>query len=82
MNREAPAQTELSEAIREGRCLIVCGAGVSRLATAGKAPGWKQLIEMGLDAAKSKADAEWIESCRTLVAAKDASLWLVAAGLI
>ena len=78
----APAPTELNEAIREGRCLIVCGAGVSRLATGGQAPGWKRLIEMGLAAAKSKADDEWIQLCGNLVAARDANLWLTAAGLI
>jgi hypothetical protein len=38
---------ELKTAIATGRTLVVCGAGVSALATGGKAPGWKPLIEAG-----------------------------------
>ena len=48
---DAPPE-ELVKAIAEGRALIVCGAGVTRLATDGKAPGWADLISLGVEHAK------------------------------
>ena len=57
---------DLVKAIAEGRALIVCGAGVTRLATDNKAPGWAHLIEMGLDAARPTggSDPAWVRACR------------------
>jgi tetratricopeptide (TPR) repeat protein len=73
---------DLVEAITEGRALIVCGAGVSRLAAGNTAPGWKQLIEMGLEHAKRGAEPEWIKSCAALLESAKADLWLTAADMI
>ena len=75
---------ELIEAIREGRALIVCGAGVSRLATDRKAPGWKQLIEMGIKAAKPARGKEppWAKACKQLLKSKSPDDWLNAADII
>ena len=39
---------ELKSAIADGRALIICGAGVSRAATNGAAPGWERLIRDSL----------------------------------
>jgi tetratricopeptide (TPR) repeat protein len=73
---------DLVEAIAEGRALIVCGAGVTRLAAGNAAPGWKQLIEMGLEHASPGAEPEWIESCTPLLKSAKADLWLAAADMI
>jgi SIR2-like domain len=73
---------DLIEAIAEGRALIVCGAGVTRLAAGNAAPGWKQLIEMGLEHASPGAEPEWIESCTPLLKSAKADLWLAAADMI
>ena len=49
----------MKAAIAAGRALIVCGAGVSRAATGGAAPGWAKLIEEGLaEAAKLNGGRE------------------------
>lgn len=73
---------DLVKAIREGRALIVCGAGVSRLATGNKAPGWAQLIEMGVDAAKRGSDPAFAESCSALLKSDKPARWLAAANMI
>jgi tetratricopeptide (TPR) repeat protein len=56
---------ELVDAIAGGRALIVCGAGVSRLATGNTAPGWAQLINLGLERAKPQTGKEpaWVRAC-------------------
>src|SRR6476661_326063 len=76
---------DLIKAIQDGRALIVCGAGVSRLATGGAAPGWAELINRGLEAARPKIGNEpaWVRSCRELLK-PDASAddWLEAADKI
>ena len=56
---------ELIEAIHEGRALIVCGAGVTRLATDNSAPDWAKLINLGLEHARPKSGKEpaWVRAC-------------------
>jgi tetratricopeptide (TPR) repeat protein len=73
---------ELKAAIAAGRALIVCGAGVSRAATDGKAPGWAKLIEEGLEeAAKLNGgrDKPWVKACEALLASDEVGDWLNAA---
>jgi hypothetical protein len=73
---------ELKAAIAEGRALIVCGAGVSRAATDGAAPGWAQLIREGLaEAAKLNGgrDKPWVKACEALLASDEVGDWLNAA---
>jgi SIR2-like domain len=77
---------ELKAALAEGRALIVCGAGVSMAATGGAAPGWKGLIEAGLERAEAGLETlhaasgeSWAEACRTYLLDKNADEWLYAA---
>jgi tetratricopeptide (TPR) repeat protein len=73
---------DLTAAIAEGRALIVCGAGVSRAATNGAAPGWAKLIEEGLaEAAKLNGgrDKPWVKACEALLASDEIGDWLNAA---
>ena len=75
---------ELCDAIAEGRALMICGAGVSRAAAGGAAPGWAQLIKDAHAAAKIDAspDAPWIAACEPFLRSKDAAQWLRAADII
>jgi hypothetical protein len=73
---------ELTDAIAAGRALIVCGAGVSRAATGGAAPGWAQLIKDGLaEAAKLNGGPgkPWVKACEALLASDEVGDWLNAA---
>jgi hypothetical protein len=75
----------LTAAIASGRALIVCGAGVSRAATDGAAPGWAKLIEDGLAYAASLCnadDAEWADACRILLKKPKTANWLTAGNVI
>jgi hypothetical protein len=47
---------DLSGAIAEGRALVICGAGVSRAATDGQAPGWALLIKDALAKAAARRE--------------------------
>jgi hypothetical protein len=79
------APAELKAAIAEGRTLIICGAGVSRAATNGAAPGWAQLIKDALGVAKVEqpGDAGWVKACEALLSPDErASEWLLAADII
>jgi hypothetical protein len=80
----ADAPKELIKAIAEGRALIVCGAGVTRLAAGNAAPGWKQLIEMGIKAARPKKgkEPEWAKACKQLLKSKASNDWLNAADMV
>ena len=76
---------ELLDAVTAGRALIICGAGVSRAATNGSAPGWAQLIKDALYEAatpasptksskaakppKPKTEA-WVKACKALLKSK------------
>src|SRR5277367_6561312 len=75
--------SELKTALAEGRALIVCGAGVSMAATGGAAPGWKGLIEAGLERAvalHAASGESWVEACRDYLSVRfDAEEWLYAA---
>jgi len=76
---------ELIAAIAAGRALIVCGAGVSRAATGGAAPGWAKLIEDGLECASRLCAADdqvWAEACRIQLKSKKTADWLRAADAI
>jgi hypothetical protein len=75
---------DLVEAIAKGRALIVCGAGISRLATRDKAPGWKQLIEMGLEHAtpRNTKNPPWVKACRMLLKSASTEDWLYAADIV
>ncbi|MGO4870507.1 MAG: tetratricopeptide repeat protein [Roseiarcus sp.] len=76
---------ELTAAIAAGQALIVCGAGVSRAATGGAAPGWQKLIEEGLaEAAKLNGgcDKPWVKACEALLASDEVADWLNAANTI
>lgn len=73
---------KLKTALAEGRALLVCGAGVSMAATGGAAPGWKGLIEAGLERAvalHAASGESWAEACRTYLLDKNADEWLYAA---
>ena len=61
---------DLCDAIAEGRALIVCGAGVSRAATDGQAPGWAQLIKDALAEAAKRGGGiaqPWAKACEALI---------------
>ena len=76
---------DLTDAIAAGRALIVCGAGVSRAATDGAAPGWAKLIEEGLaEAAKLNGGPgkPWVKACEALLASDEVGDWLNAANTI
>ena len=81
---------ELREAIADGRALIVCGAGVSRAATDGKAPGWAQLIKDALaEAAMTNGGMAqyWAKECQENLAPNEVGDyevvdWLTAANTI
>jgi tetratricopeptide (TPR) repeat protein len=67
-------------AIAHGKALIVCGAGVTRMATDNSAPGWKALIEAGLShCRKPVADRDLLDSCQKLIGSANAANWLRAA---
>jgi len=75
----------LTDAIAAGRALIVCGAGVSRAATGGAAPGWQTLIKEGLAEATNlhkAAGKAWVTACEALLASDDVDDWLNAANTI
>ena len=82
MPNDPPA--ELKAAVAEGRALIVCGAGVSRAASDGKAPGWEQLIRDALtEAATSSGMTQpWVEACKAFLASVEVKDWLNAANTI
>ena len=76
---------DLCDAIAEGRALIVCGAGVSRAATEGTAPGWEQLIRDALaEAAKLGGGMAqpWAKACEAFLASDEIADWLSAANTI
>src|SRR5437868_14811417 len=74
---------DLIDAIREGRALIVCGAGVTRFAVGKDAPDWRQLIEAGVAAAvKAGGDSEFAASCAALLKSDKSARWLAAADMI
>jgi tetratricopeptide (TPR) repeat protein len=76
---------ELREAIALGRALIVCGAGVSRGATDGKAPGWAQLIRDALAVAAARAggmDQAWAKGCQIILTSDSSDDWLDVANII
>jgi len=76
---------ELKTAIAEGRALIVCGAGVSRAASEGKAPGWEQLIRDALaEAVKlgGGATQPWATACEAFLTSREVADWLNAANTI
>ncbi len=76
---------ELTDAIAAGRALIVCGAGVSRAATGGAAPGWAKLIKEGLAEATRRhaaAGKAWVKACEELLASDEVDDWLNAANTI
>jgi len=76
---------ELRAAIAEGRALIVCGAGVSRAATDGKAPGWEPLIRDALAEAATLGGGmtqPWAKACEALLASAEVADWLGAANII
>ena len=76
---------DLCDAITEGRALIVCGAGVSRAATDGQAPGWEQFIRDALaEAAKLGGGMAqpWATACEALLISDAIADWLTAANMI
>ena len=79
----ADAPEDLVKAIHEGRALIVCGAGVSRLATNNAAPGWADLIREVLKHVQALgADAALVQGCEALLKSDQTERWLAAADLI
>ena len=81
---EVPPQ-ELREAIAGGKALIVCGAGVSRAATDGEAPGWAQLIKDALAVAARHTggmDQPWVKGCETILTSDASDDWLDVANII
>jgi tetratricopeptide (TPR) repeat protein len=79
------APAELKAAIAEGRALIICGAGVSRAATNGAAPGWERLIRDALaEAAKPGGGMTqpWAKACEAFLESKEIADWLSAANTI
>jgi SIR2-like domain len=80
-----PPPRDLSDAVAEGRALVICGAGISRAATREMAPGWAQLIEDALaKAAKLKGGTEqhWVKACKELLTSNLVEDWLNAANTI
>lgn len=76
---------DLLDVFAKGRALLVCGAGVSRVATENAAPGWKQLIEDGIEHALRKCAPDkrsWEPGCRAHLTSVDASNWLYAADIV
>jgi tetratricopeptide (TPR) repeat protein len=76
---------ELKAAIAEGRALIVCGAGVSRAATDGKAPGWERRIRDALAEAATVSGGTtqpWVEGCERSLASRSLDDWLNVADTI
>ncbi len=79
------APAELKAAIGEGRALIVCGAGVSRAATNGAAPGWERLIRDALAEAAAPGGGmtqPWAKACEAFLESKEIADWLNAANTI
>jgi tetratricopeptide (TPR) repeat protein len=79
------APAELKAAIGEGRALIVCGAGVSRAATNGAAPGWEWLIRDALAEAAAPGGGmtqPWAKACEAFLESKEIADWLNAANTI
>jgi SIR2-like protein/AAA domain-containing protein len=76
---------DLRDALAEGRALVVCGAGISRAATDGAAPGWSQLIEHALATAADDSggpEQPWVKACEALLSSKFIEDWLNAANTI
>ncbi len=76
---------DLRDAVAEGRALVICGAGISRAATHGNAPGWAQLIKDALvEAAQSNGGTEqpWVRACEALLSSNLIEDWLNAASTI
>jgi SIR2-like domain len=76
---------DLRDALAEGRALVVCGAGISRAATDGTAPGWTQLIKDALaEAAQRKGGTAlpWAKACEALISSDQVDDWLNAANTI
>jgi hypothetical protein len=76
---------DLINVLAEGRALVICGAGVSRAATGGKAPGWAQLIQGALaEAAQRKGGTNqpWVKACEALLSSNSVEDWLDAADRI
>lgn len=76
---------DLLEAIANGRALVVCGAGVSRAATEGKAPDWAQLIKDALTEAATSSEEmsqPWVKACQQFLASNEVGDWLTAANTI
>jgi tetratricopeptide (TPR) repeat protein len=73
---------DLKNILKNGRALIICGAGVSAALTGGKAPGWKALIEACVAYGVKKGLLNTIdeEDCRRWLAAGTVTeQWLYAA---
>ena len=76
---------ELTDAIAEGRALLICGAGVSQAATNGAAPGWATLIKEALAEAGAQTggmDQKWVRGCQEFLESETVEDWLNAAETI
>jgi hypothetical protein len=77
--------TELTNAIAEGRALLVCGAGVSQAATDGQAPGWRHLIREALVRAGKQTGGlaqPWVKGCEIILTSDSFLDWLEVANII
>jgi tetratricopeptide (TPR) repeat protein len=70
---------ELQAAIRSAnKPLIICGAGVTRSATGGAAPGWSELIASGIERARQLGTGSlaWASYAEERLASSDMELWI------
>ncbi len=73
---------DLKDILKNGKALIICGAGVSAALTGGRAPGWKTLIEKCVEYGQQKKllNKHDLEDCnRWLAAGTETEQWLYAA---
>ncbi len=75
---------DLRDILKNGKALIVCGAGVSAALSDGRAPGWGKLIQNAREFAKPKSggNADWYNVTGVQLSMLSPEQWLLAADQI